>query len=231
MAGARRAGRAAALAAVLAVWLAACSGEAPVETASPAAGAEAAAPGPDAAAEAAGHPAGDPGAGPDAGNDASTGAELADSPAGTSGVTGFHGFGPARFGDDVDALRIAWGRPLALTDEAAEGGRLRCLRPDPPPSPGLGIAFLLEEGRLAGYRVSGDQYQAPGGGRVGNSRAALESLYRDRITPVAGAPDRLRVAGPQAAATALLFELDAAGRVQAWRIGLPAALADPHGCR
>ena len=209
----------------VAVLLAACSREQPADDPVPPA------PAPDTQV-AAPEPAPEPE--PEAETDASDLAALDGSPAGTSGVTGFHGFGPARFGDDEESVRIAWGRPLAWDQAAESGAGCAWLRPDPAPSDEFRIAFLFDDGQLVRYDVAGAGYEAPGGGRVGNTREALESLYRDRVEPLsADQPEggrHLRIAGPDGAATVLVFDLDAGGIARQWRIGLPSALADTEGC-
>ncbi len=155
-------------------------------------------------------------------------------PAGTEGPTGFHGFGPARFGDDEESVRIAWGRPLAFDRELEPGDTCAYLQIDPRPEDGSGIAFMIEEGKFVRYDVSTTDYEAPGGGRVGMERSALESLYHGRFEL---APHKyiegghtLRVAGPDGSESALVFELDASGQASEWRIGLPPPVDYVEGC-
>ena len=218
-----------ALAAVLAaVLLAACSREPPADEPAPPA------PVPDTQTIAP-----DPEPEPATDADADAGAvdpdALADSPAGTAGVTGFHGFGPARFGDDEESVRIAWGRPLAFDREPEPGDSCAWLRPDPQPSDAFRIGFLFEHGQFVRYDVVGAGYEAPGGGRVGNTLGALESLYRDRfeLTPAAdiAGGQTLRVAGPDGAPALLVFDLDADGLVRGWRIGLSPPVDQGADCR
>ncbi len=155
-------------------------------------------------------------------------------PAGTDGPTGFHGFGPARFGDDAESVRIAWGRPLAFDRELAPGDVCAYLQPDPAQQAGAGIAFMIEDGRFVRYDVSTPDYEAPGGGRVGMQRQALESRYQGRfgLGPhkyIEGG-HYLRVAGPEGSDSALVFELDSSGQASEWRIGLPPPVDYVEGC-
>lgn len=155
-----------------------------------------------------------------------------DTPAGTTGVTGFHGFGPARFGDDAESVRIAWGRPMAFDRELEAGDVCRYLQPEP--SASAGIAFMFEDDRFVRYDVGSPDFEAPGGGRVGQDRATLAGLYRDRheIMPhkyIEGG-HYLRVTGPDGSDSALVFELDTDGMATEWRIGVPPPVDYVEGC-
>lgn len=158
----------------------------------------------------------------------------AEVPAGTDQVTGFHGFGPARFGDDQESVRISWGRPLVADRELSADASCHFLVPDPAPSDGSRIAFMLEDGRFVRYDVIGELYEAPGGGRNGNLREALEVLYAGRHTL---APHKyvdggqyFIVEGPDGSGSRLVFELDAAGVATRWRIGLTPQIDYVEGC-
>ncbi len=155
-------------------------------------------------------------------------------PAGTEGPTGFHGFGPARFGDDEESVRIAWGRPLAFDRELAPGDTCAYLQPDPAQQAGAGIAFMIEDGRFVRYDIRTPDYEAPGGGRVGMDKQALESLYhgRSELGPhkyIEGG-HTLRVVGPDGSESALVFELDAGDLATEWRVGLPPPVDYVEGC-
>ncbi|MBX3725676.1 MAG: hypothetical protein KF823_07125 [Xanthomonadales bacterium] len=155
-------------------------------------------------------------------------------PAGTDQVTGFHGFGPARFGDDQESVRISWGRPLVADREVSPDDSCHYLVPDPAPSDGSRVVFMLEQGRFVRYDVTGDLYEAPGGGRNGNLREALEVLYAGRhsLAPhkYAEGGEYFIVEGPEGSGSRLVFELDAAGVATQWRIGLSPQVDYVEGC-
>ncbi len=155
-------------------------------------------------------------------------------PAGTASVTGFHGFGPARFGDDEESVRIAWGRPMAFDRVASADAPCAYLLPDPKPSDGLAVAFMFEGGKFVRYDVKGDQYQAPGSGMIGNGVDALKSLYDGRYTEqphkyIEGGKDFI-VSGPDGSDSRLIFEIGADGKVSSWRVGVPPQVDYVEGC-
>jgi hypothetical protein len=155
-------------------------------------------------------------------------------PAGTDSVTGFHGFGPARFGDAAEAVRIAWGRPLVADRQTTPDTPCVYLNPDPEPSAEMRIAFMLDYDKFVRYDVSGTGYEAPGGGRVGNHRDALVSMYGDTHTLVphkyVEGGQYFIVPGPDGSNARLVFELDAEGMVTEWRVGTPPQVDYVEGC-
>jgi hypothetical protein len=155
-------------------------------------------------------------------------------PAGTDGVTGLHGFGPARFGDAAESVRIAWGRPLVADRQTTPDTPCVYLNPNPAPSDEMRIAFMLDYDKFVRYDVSGAGYEAPGGGRVGNHRDALASLYGDKHTLVphkyVEGGQYFIVPGPEGSNARLVFELDAEGVVTEWRVGVPPQVDYVEGC-
>lgn len=150
-----------------------------------------------------------------------------------AGVIGFHGFGPAKFGDDEEAVRMAWGRPLMLS--GSEPASCAYLMPDPRPAgEGFAIAFMLVDGRFARYDVGSERYTAPGGGKVGSAVEQLELLYAGRIDTgphkyIAGGKV-LVVTPPDGGDARLVFEAAADGIVKNWRIGVPPGVHYVEGC-
>ncbi|MFC4726755.1 hypothetical protein [Coralloluteibacterium thermophilus] len=149
-----------------------------------------------------------------------------------SDVVGFEGFGPAAFGDDEEALRMAWGREMR-EQPAAEGASCRYLFPYPAGDDGFRLAFMLEDGRFVRLDVDTPEIVAPGGGTVGMSVAEIAARYPDRLqrTPhkyVEGG-EYLAVPADQGDAR-LVFATDADGRVTAWRLGIPPQVDYVEGC-
>lgn len=138
------------------------------------------------------------------------------------GVVGFDGFGPATFGSDAEQVRMAWGNDLGDAAPSEPGG-CYFLRPHALGTAGYDMGFMIEGDRFVRIDVANPGYTAPGGGRIGMTRAELEQLYTGRIDAsphkyVAGA-HTLRVPGPDGERAAV-FETDTAGTVAAWRIGV-----------
>ena len=153
-------------------------------------------------------------------------------PAGTGSVTGFHGFGPARFGDDEESVRIAWGRPLVFSPEPSADAPCGYLVPEHAAGGDAGIAFMFDGDRFVRYDVRDAQYEAPGSGRAGNTADALQALYpTHELVPhkyVEGGR-YFETRAPEGEAK-LVFELDAAGTVTQWRVGLPPQVDQVEGC-
>lgn len=218
------------LPAVAAVMLAACGpqhdgeGHAAPDADAPAAAGVALADEPD--------PSPAPGAMPveDAGARAGTGSLRVDLPA--PGTVGFEGFGPARFGDSAEAVRQAWGGDLGAAGPVEPGG-CHYLIPQPLGPEGYRIAFMVEGDRFVRVDVADPSIEAPGGARVGMAGDAVRALYPGRVAeqPHKYDPDGrvLRVAAP-AGEGALVLELDADGRVDEWRVGIPPQVDYVEGC-
>jgi len=197
--------------AVLALSLAACQREAPPAEPLPAASAPAV---PAEPAPATGEPEITP---PPAGMGTNT-------PQVVDGVITFEGFGPATFGSDAEQVRMAWGNDLGDATPSEPGG---CYYLSPPRvgTTDFGLGFMMEGDRFSRIDVSNDGYTAPGGGKVGMTRAEVEQLYAGRVEAsphkyVDGA-HTLRVTDTGGGQSALVFETDATGKVTTWRIGVP----------
>jgi hypothetical protein len=151
-------------------------------------------------------------------------------------VADFSGFGPAPFGAEAEALQLAWGGPLEGgaqdgADQAAGG--CHYLFPQPRPVQGYGTGFMIEGGRFVRVDVDDPAATAPGGGRIGMAGPEIAALYPGRVEQrphkyVEGA-SYLRVTR-EGSDTVLLFETDAGGVVQEWRIGLPPQVDYVEGC-
>ena len=78
------------------------------------------------------------------------------------------------------------------------------------------------------------QEAAPGGGKVGMSVEELQKLYGGALK---GAPHKYTQGGQylsmdagDVAPTRLVFEVDAAGKVTSWRVGLSPQVEYVEGC-
>lgn len=139
------------------------------------------------------------------------------------GVIGFEGFGPAAFGDDQEAVRMAWGRDLGDARPDERGG-CYYLRPQPEPEQGERIGFMIEGDRFVRIDVAAADIQAPGGGHVGMHADDVRALYGDRIEELRhkylDEGRYLRIADPGGGDGVLLFEAGEDGLVTGWRIGV-----------
>ena len=148
-------------------------------------------------------------------------------------VVNFAGFGPAHFGDDEEHVRMAWGYPL-VSGKPAAGSTCYYLAMDPAPENGRGIRFMMEEGKFVRYDVDMPLHVAPGDIVVGDDVEAVRKAFAGRIDEqphkyVEGGRT-LTVSAPDGGAAKLVFEIDAAGKISNWRIGVPPQVYYVEGC-
>ena len=147
------------------------------------------------------------------------------------GTITFAGFGPAAFGADEQAVRMAWGKDLEGAPDAP--GNCYVLVPAPRGAPPYGVGFMLEGGKFSRIDVRTDAVAAPGGGTLGMSADDIVRRYPGTQTMphkyVEGART-LRVKDAAGGNGALVFETDAKGVVAAWRIGVPPQVDYVEGC-
>lgn len=151
--------------------------------------------------------------------------------AATETLAHWDGYGDLRFGMAPAAARTAWGGDLAgdATDVLAQCGYLHPTWARPRSA----IGFMFENGRLVRYDVDTPKESAPGGGRIGMSRARIEALYpgaEARPHQYVQGAWYLRVRDPGARDRALVFETDARGTVTRWRVGVAPPVDYIEGC-
>ena len=152
-------------------------------------------------------------------------------PAGPVSQASFLGYGDMKLGSTVDEARAAWGGEL--NGAPMEGTTCHYLWPKWITRP-ADFAFMMEEGRFVRYDVGTDKETAPGGGKVGMSVEELQKLYGGALK---GAPHKYTQGGQylsmdagDVAPTRLVFEVDAAGKVTSWRVGLSPQVEYVEGC-
>jgi hypothetical protein len=156
-----------------------------------------------------------------------------DAPA--AGTISFQGFGPAAFGADAEQVRMAWGGDLGDAQPDQPGG-CHYLIPQPLGTDGYRTAFMIEGDRFVRIDVRRDDVAAPGGGKVGMTKAQIGDLYPDRVEELPhkySAGQYLRIRDPAGGPGVLVFETDGTGdaaRVDAWRVGLPPQVDYVEGC-
>jgi hypothetical protein len=153
-------------------------------------------------------------------------------PVDTPGV-GLQGYAGAHWGDGPEAVRKAWAGVLGDAPPG-EPGACHYLIPQPLGPEGYRIAFMIEGDRLVRIDVRDPAIVAPGGARQGMAGDEVRALYQGRLEEQPHKYDPagrvLRVTAPDGGPAALVFELDADGRVDAWRVGVPPQVDYVEGC-
>lgn len=150
-----------------------------------------------------------------------------------AGAIGYAGFGPASFGANEEAVRMAWGKDIKA-DTPSQPGGCYYLFPQPRPQGGYGIGFMIEGDKFSRIDVDSADIVAPGGGRVGMSAEEIRTRYANRIEEqnhkyVEGGKT-LRIKDSAGGNGVLLFATDAAGKVTEWRIGVPPQVDYVESC-
>ena len=152
-------------------------------------------------------------------------------PAGPVSQASFLGYGDMKLGSTVEEARAAWGGEL--NGAPMEGTTCHYLWPKWISRP-ADFAFMMEDGRFVRYDVGTDKETAPGGGKVGMSVEELQKLYGGALK---ASPHKYTQGGQylsmdagDVAPTRLVFEVDAAGKVTSWRVGLSPQVEYVEGC-
>lgn len=152
-------------------------------------------------------------------------------PAGPVSQASFLGYGDMKLGSTVDEARAAWGGEL--NGAPMEGTTCHYLWPKWITRP-ADFAFMMEDGRFVRYDVGTDKETAPGGGKVGMGVDELQKLYAGALK---ASPHKYTQGGQylsmdagDVAPTRLVFEVDAAGKVTSWRVGLSPQVEYVEGC-
>lgn len=138
-------------------------------------------------------------------------------------VINFAGFGPAKFGDNEESVRMSWGSPLRAS-EPQTGATCYYLYQDPMPESLQDIAFMLEEGQFVRYDIDDPKWVAPGDIVVGDSAQMVMQAHVNRVENhphkyIHGA-HTLIVTPVEQSDARLIFETDADNMVVSWRIGV-----------
>ena len=153
-----------------------------------------------------------------------------DVPMPETGQARYDGYGDMRFGMSAEAATTAWGGEL--TRLGGEADTCYYLTPKWVAVPS-DFAFMIENDKFVRYGIGTDKEAAPGGGKVGMSATQVYDLYAGRVEErphkyVEGGKN-LRIQSEDGA-SALIFEIDAAGKVTAWRAGVPPQVDYVEGC-
>lgn len=154
-------------------------------------------------------------------------------PTPADGAISYAGFGPAQFGADAEAVRMAWGKDLQAGTPSEAGG-CYYLFPQPRALAGNGVGFMIEDDKFSRIDVDSTDIVAPGGGRTGMTADEIRKRYAGRIEEqnhkyVEGGKT-LRIKDSAGGNGVLVFATDGAGTVTQWRIGLPPQVDYVEGC-
>ena len=144
----------------------------------------------------------------------------------------FTGYGDMKLGSTLEQAKTAWAGELQES-KPAEGSTCHYLMPKWV-SKASEFGFMVEEGKFVRYDVGTDKEIAPGGGKVGMSVEELQKLYGGALK---ASPHKYTQGGQylsmdagDVAPTRLVFEVDAAGKVTSWRVGLSPQVEYVEGC-
>ncbi len=148
-------------------------------------------------------------------------------------VINFYGFGPAKFDDNEESVRMSWGRPLKASNPAM-GATCYTLSMEPLPSDHKGIIFMIEDAKFVRYDVTDPTLVAPGNIVVGDAADKVMQAHANHIESqphkyIEGG--RILIVTPESPANArLIFEIDASNIVTTWRIGVIPQVYYVEGC-
>ena len=144
----------------------------------------------------------------------------------------FDGYGDMKLGSTIDEAKTAWAGELNGV-APAEGSTCHYLTPKWASSASE-FGFMMEDGKFVRYDVGTAKEAAPGGGKVGMVVEQLKLLYGEALQ---SAPHKyveggkvFTVAASDGSPAKLVFEIDAAGKVSAWRVGVPPQVDYVEGC-
>ncbi len=148
-------------------------------------------------------------------------------------LASFKGYGDVTFGTASADMAEAWGGELkALGKEYNE----RCYFMNPVAvSRPADFNFMIGDDRFVRYGVESERYTAPGGGKVGMTKAEIAKLYAGIKESQHAYTDGqyLEIKDPAGGNALLVFETDGKGddaKVTEWRVGTPPHVGYVEGC-
>ncbi|MCY7354722.1 MAG: lectin [Lysobacter sp.] len=151
-------------------------------------------------------------------------------PVADAGDSRFDGYGDMRFGMSAEEAKKAWGGEL----NGAPGAGEVCyfLSPKWVKTPAE-FAFMVENDKFVRYSTESSKFVAPGGGKIGMTADEIKQLYSGRVEEQNHKYEQggkyLRVKDT-AGSGVVLFETNAAGTVDEWRVGVPPQVDYVEGC-
>lgn len=155
-------------------------------------------------------------------------------PDGDLNLARFSGYGDIPFGTPVADMTRLWGGELKVIGKDLND---QCYFMIPAGSKRpADFSFMISEGRFARLSVESANFVAPGGARVGMTKAEVIRRYPGHIDvqPHKYSDGQyLRVKDPASGKAVLLMETDGKGddaRVTEWRVGVPPEIDYVEGC-
>ncbi len=146
----------------------------------------------------------------------------------------FSGYGEIPFGTAAADMAKAWGGELK---ERGKGENASCYLMTPAWVKNTAeFNFMIVDGKFVRFGTDSARFLAPGGGKVGMSKAEIDALYAGRIEdqPHKYADGQyLRIKDGEGGSGVLIFETNAQGataRVTEWRVGWAPPVDYVEGC-
>ncbi len=155
-------------------------------------------------------------------------------PDGEDAQASFTGYGDLTFGMPASAMATAWGGELKELGKA-DNASCYFMTPTSVEIPSE-FNFMVGDGKFARFGTESARYRAPGGGKVGMTKAEIATLYAGRIEerPHEYTDGQyLRIEDAAGGNGVLVFETDAKGdaaKVTEWRVGVPPEVDYVEGC-
>lgn len=155
-------------------------------------------------------------------------------PADDAASASFGGYGDVKFGTAATDMEKAWGGKLTTVGKDANA-ECYFMTPTWVKRP-ADFNFMISEGKFARFGTESSKYIAPGGGKIGMTKAEIGKLYPGAIE---ARPHKytdgeyLRIKDPAGGAGVLVFETDAKGeaaKVTEWRVGVAPEVDYVEGC-
>lgn len=155
-------------------------------------------------------------------------------PDGDRGLARFDGYGDIRFGTPGAEMAKAWGGELKTLGKE-DNPTCYFMTPTWAQVP-ADFNFMIGDGKFSRFGTESAKFVAPGGGKVGMTKAEIAKLYAGRIEE---RPHKytdglyLRIRDDAGGNGVLVFETDGKGddaKVGEWRVGVPPQVDYVEGC-
>lgn len=155
-------------------------------------------------------------------------------PDGDADLARFDGYGDIRFGTAAADMGRQWGGELNVLGQD-DNPTCYFMTPKWVKAP-ADFNFMIGNGRFVRFGTESERFVAPGGGKVGMTKAQVAALYAGRIQEQ---PHKytdglyLRIGDAGGGKGVLVFEIDGKGdaaQVTEWRVGVPPEVDYVEGC-